>query len=246
MCTVTYIPSKEGCFLTSNRDEKITRANAVEPGLYIHNDITMLYPRDGAAGGTWITVCENGNGAVLLNGAFKKHISSPPYRESRGLIFIEIMASSNPYVHFLQTSLYNIEPFTLVLYCNNELYECVWDGTVRHHQLLNKQLPHIWSSSTLYAESIIEKRQQWFFAWLESNAVPLQNDILRFHRFAGDGDSENNVVMSRDNVLRTVSITGIECTAAQATVKHYDLLNDKASESCISFITKKMLHVSEY
>jgi Transport and Golgi organisation 2 len=242
MCTVTYIPSKEGFFLTSNRDEKIARKRAAAPALHLHDGIAMLYPRDGAAGGTWIAVTQNGNAAVLLNGAFEKHISSPPYQKSRGLVFLEIMISKEPYLHFLQIFLDNIEPFTLVLSCNNNLYECVWDGSIKHHRPLNKQLPQIWSSTTLYEDAVIQKRQQWFTGWLKGNARPSQNDILQFHQFTGDGDVQNDLLMNRDNILRTVSITGIECTASKAVVKHYDLFNTAETEACLSFEVIKQAH----
>ena len=34
MCTVTFIPTKEGCIITSNRDEKIAREKAIPPQSY--------------------------------------------------------------------------------------------------------------------------------------------------------------------------------------------------------------------
>ena len=34
MCTVTYIPTPEGCIVTANRDEKITRERALSPQEY--------------------------------------------------------------------------------------------------------------------------------------------------------------------------------------------------------------------
>jgi Transport and Golgi organisation 2 len=239
MCTVTYIPSKEGFFLTSNRDEKTTRKPAAAPATYLHDGIAMLYPKDGAAGGTWIVVAQNGNAAVLLNGAFQKHTPANPYRKSRGLVFMEIMTSKEPYLHFLQIPLDNIEPFTLVLYSNNNLYECVWDGSIRHHRPLNKQLPQIWSSVTLYEDAVIKKRQQWFAGWLQKNTLPSQNGILQFHQFTGDGDVQNDLLMNRNNTLRTVSITGIEWAASKATVKHYDLLKNEESETCILIAAPK-------
>ena len=36
MCTVSFIPSKDKIFITSNRDEKNTRARAFAPGIEHH------------------------------------------------------------------------------------------------------------------------------------------------------------------------------------------------------------------
>src|ERR1043165_8417400 len=87
MCTVTFIPTKDGICLTSNRDEHYTRGKAIKPRKV--NDIT--FPADKDAGGTWIALKENGDAGVLLNGAFEKPLPAPSYRKSRGLVFLEIM-----------------------------------------------------------------------------------------------------------------------------------------------------------
>ncbi len=242
MCTVTYIPLNNGFFLTSNRDEKITRKLAIDPALYIHDGIALVYPKDAAAGGTWIAVAQNGNAAVLLNGAFKKHTPLPPYHKSRGIIFTEIIASGEPYLFFLQINLDNIEPFTLVLFSNNNLYECRWDGVIKHHKILNKHTPQIWSSATLYTDKVVKKREEWFEAWLKKNAAPSQNDILKFHQFTGDGDMQNDLLMNRDNMLLTVSITSIEYYNNKAAVAYSDLLSKHQTHIPISFSTINQLH----
>ena len=242
MCTVTYIPFKKGFFITSNRDEKITRKQAIAPSTYKQNGISLIYPKDAAAGGTWIATAENGNAAVLLNGAFKKHISMPPYRKSRGIIFIEIIASAEPYLHFLQLNLDNIEPFTLVLFCSNNLYECRWDGQIKHHKILDKELPQIWSSTTLYEDDVIKKREQWFAEWLKINNQPSQSEILRFHLFTGDGDVQNDLLVNRNNTLLTVSITGIEWNNNKAEINYSDLIRKEQSAVCISFLKTEALH----
>jgi len=244
LCTVTYIPSVNGFFLTSNRDEKNTRKNALAPLVYRHGTIALAYPKDADAGGTWIAVAQNGNAAVLLNGAFKKHITMPPYRKSRGIVFIDLIASEDPYWHFLNYNLDNIEPFTIVLYCHGRLYECRWDGQSKHQKILNPQQPHIWSSVTLYEEPVVKKREQWFLSWIKNNISPSQNDILQFHQFTGDGDVQNDLLMNRDNCMLTVSITGIEWKNDSATIQYSDLLKKEQSVAAISFCESKHFHES--
>jgi uncharacterized protein with NRDE domain len=242
LCTVTYIPYRDGFFITSSRDEKITRQQATAPAVYNHNGLSLIYPKDTAAGGSWIALAKNGNAAVLLNGAFKKHISMPPYRKSRGVIFTEIIASAEPYLHFLQMNLHNIEPFTLVLYCKDNLHECRWDGQARHTKPLNRLLPQIWSSTTLYEDAVVKKREEWFAEWINKITIPSQKDILDFHQFTGDGDVQNDLLMNRNNSMLTVSITGIEWKKDNGTVQYLNLLNKEQSVMTVSFATTKFLH----
>ncbi|HEX9509487.1 MAG TPA: NRDE family protein [Puia sp.] len=128
MCTVTFIPAKDGYYITSNRDEKISRKPAIPPREYLIHGKTMIFPKDADGGGTWIALNCIGNAGVLLNGAFKKHIPALMYRRSRGLILLEIMASDDPIKQFLELNLMKIEPFTLITLNQGGLFELLWDG----------------------------------------------------------------------------------------------------------------------
>lgn len=222
MCTVTFIPVKDKIFITSNRDEKHIRKNAIPPEIYFENDNRIIYPKDADAGGSWIAMNENGHAAVLLNGAFEKHISQPPYKKSRGIIFLEIIHAVMPVKYFMHMDLAGIEPFTMIIFSNG-LYECRWTGTSKHCLQLKKYHPYIWSSSTLYDEAVVKKREQWFAGFLNNNPLPTQEDIFNFHQFTGDGDKQNDLKMSRSGILATVSITGIELQPPNCNMKYLDL-----------------------
>lgn len=241
MCTVTYIPHKDKVFLTSSRDEKHSRADASAPAAYNFSSGKILFPRDAEAGGTWIALHENGNAMVLLNGGFKKHAPEYPYRKSRGLIFLDVMNSEWPLEACKEISLENIEPFTLVMYRDGELYECRWDGIKKHITTKDITVPHIWSSVTLYDDETVERRRKWFENFMKKNPAPAQDDIFHFHHFAGDGDSKNDIRMNRDGFLYTVSITGIELAAGNAIMKYIDLKNDKSFTSSFNFISTETL-----
>jgi len=210
MCTVTYIPSGEKKFLTSNRDENTFRKKALPPQIYLREEVRLIYPKDDDAGGTWIALNENGNVAVLLNGGFEKHISSPPYRKSRGLVFIDIIKQTSPVKYFLNVDLLGVEPFTVIIVEQNKLFECRWTGNNKLCKELNEKKPHIWSSATLYDRDTRNRREQWFWQWLNRKSSPEQKDILQFHQFAGEGNKDNDLVMKRGEIYRTVSITSIE------------------------------------
>ena len=162
MCTVSFIPVNNTFFIVSNRDETSTRKHALPPAEYVLNQNKIVFPKDADAGGSWIAMSENGAVCVLLNGAFQKHLSSPPYAKSRGLVFLDIISTNHPYQTFLELPLSNIEPFTLILFEKDILYECRWDGISKHSCILNNRKPFIWSSVTLYDADMIKKREEWF------------------------------------------------------------------------------------
>jgi len=241
MCTVTYIPYNKGCYITSNRDEKAERPKAFTPEIGNINGASLLFPKDAAAGGSWIAINQNGNTGVLLNGAFEKHLSTPPYKKSRGLVFLDIISKQKPFNYFQEINLQNIEPFTLILIDTGNLFECRWDGQNKHSVELDKRQCYIWSSATLYTPATIIERKKWFSKWLINNCNPTNEEILKFHHFAGDGDIENNVRMNREGKMLTVSITGINSTLASATMQHIDLLDGIITRKQLNFETKLLL-----
>jgi hypothetical protein len=235
MCTVTYIPTKEYIFLTSNRDEKNWRTDALAPAVYDFESGRMIFPKDGDAGGTWIAAHENGNIAVFLNGGFKAHIPSPPYRTSRGLILLSILNHPSPYNCFVSANFTGIEPFTAVIRDSGELFECRWDGSKKYQNKIDPEIPHIWSSVTLYDDETIQKRKKWFDDWMAANRNPSGNDILHFHQFTGDGDAHNDLMMNRDGKVFTVSITSIAINGRGLSMNYLDLKNDQQYSGQISF-----------
>lgn len=230
MCTVSFIPVKDQFFITSNRDEKSTRKIAHRPALREYNGVNLIFPKDSDAGGTWIALRENSDAAVLLNGAFIRHFSQPFYRKSRGLLLLDIFSEERPSFAFEKISLTNIEPFTLVLFEKGCLYESRWDGNKKYCRQLSTSRPHIWSSVTLYDELDRRKREQWFASFLNRCPNPTQSDVLNFHSFSGDGDSRSDLVMNRDDIYATVSITSIFLTADRGSMKYLDLASKKCSE----------------
>jgi hypothetical protein len=245
MCTVSFIPAKDKVFITSNRDEKGWRKPAAQPAFYTASKCDMLFPRDGSKGGSWISLCSNGNAGVLLNGAFEKHEPMPPYAKSRGLVFLDTMDAANPLKKFLKQSLAGIEPFTLILWQQNNLYECRWDAFEKKHcQPLKSYRPYIWSSATLYNQETRKKREYWFAKWLSKNNQPTQQGILDFHHFAGDGDITNDLFMNRDGKVFTVSITSIRIEEEKGTLTYLDTVSNQSSIHQLGFNENIFLEVA--
>jgi hypothetical protein len=236
MCTVTYIPTNEKYFISSNRDEKTSRGQAIPPDVYEFNNRKLIFPKDTDAGGSWIALHENGNAAVLLNGAFEKHVPAAAYRQSRGQVFLNIISGERPVREFHQAELAEVEPFTLILLEEQNLYECRWDGWQKYYLQLKKHRPYIWSSVTLYDKETIGKREKWFAGFLNQNPNPTQHDVLQFHQFAGEGDEKNDLLMERDRDYSTVSITSMLLTADRGSMKYLDIKNNKTTEKKLELL----------
>jgi len=235
MCTVSFIPVNNKIFITSNRDEKHWRSPAIAPKFYTLKTGNVLFPRDADAGGTWFAVHENGNVIVFLNGGFIKHEPRPPYKKSRGVVLLDLVDDETPYERFLKEDFKNIEPFTAIIFDDERLFECRWDGEKKHHHQLNVKQAHIWSSVTLYDDHIINKRKKWFGDWLLKNQSPSQDDILHFHQFTGDGDSHNDLLMNRNGFVFTVSITSLEINEHKGLMRYVDVRDRRQQQQELVF-----------
>ncbi|WP_114941653.1 NRDE family protein [Mucilaginibacter endophyticus] len=237
MCTVTYVPTKNGFQLTSNRDENVNRGQAIAPRQYHTGNNILLYPKDADRNGSWIATKNNGDTVVLLNGAFVKHTAMPPYKISRGLVLIDMINAEDPYLFYQNSDLNGVEPFTIILHSHGTLYEFRWDGTLKHIKLLNGKAAHIWSSATLYNEAAAAKRATWFNNWLKSANPDKIEDIMYFHHHAGEGDDNDALVINRGGKMKTVSVTNLNVDPKNIVMTYHDLrdgnkyVNDLAIDS---------------
>ena len=236
MCTVSFIPLKDAVQITSNRDEKSTRLPAYPPATYHTGTGLTAFPKDADAGGTWIAMHQHGRIVVLLNGGFISHRHTPPYRRSRGLILLDLIGVDDPAFHFSDLDLIGIEPFTTIIWANEKLFECRWDGVDRHIQEQDPSLPRIWSSSTLYDASVTRKRESWFREWIIRDPQPSVGEIIRFHTSAGDGDPHNDLLMDRDGALGTVSITTIAIRRDAGSMTYHDIRSGTIHDLHLDFI----------
>ena len=225
MCTVSFVHSNGKIIITSNRDEKVIRPNAIEPKNYLINNKKIIFPKDQKAGGTWYAVDEHSNVLVLLNGADEKHIVSGNYKKSRGLIVLEIIGTESPFETWKTIDLDNIEPFTLVLFENHKLYQLRWNGEVKKVLGLDPNQNHIWSSSTLYSKEIREKRASWFTTFLDTKPEVTETELFNFHRYTEEKNAEHGLVINRGDVLKTLSITQAVIDKNKVAIFHHDLIN---------------------
>jgi hypothetical protein len=225
MCTVTYYKDDDKIILTSNRDENISRPSATKIKAASFNTGTIYYPFDPKGKGTWFATKNNGVTVVLLNGAERKHIAKPPYRKSRGLILLEIIQMENILLGWKKIDLHKIEPFTLIVASHNDLMKLTWNGKTKKIKYLDHSIPHIWSSVTLYSNSIIKKRQKWFNDFIiQKQSVLNEKELIYFHRNTQANDVENGIFMNRNNITLTKNITQAIIKENKLSLEHFDIL----------------------
>ena len=231
MCTVTYIPKgKDHFILTSNRDEQAARSPK-NITLWDEGTKHLLFPRDTGAGGTWIAVSNDNRLVCVLNGAFERHVRKPSYRLSRGIMALQFFDFNDAPDFLAHFDFVGIEPFTMVIYDREKLYELRWDEIKPHIKILNPKSFYIWSSATLYDKPIREKREHWFANWRAGRKDFSPQSILNWHHTAGDGDPCNDVIMNRNNIVQTVSVTSISKTPKVATMVYHDLVHGQTKRA---------------
>lgn len=240
MCTVTFIPIGNKYILTSNRDESVLRKPALPPIIHVFQNVSILYPVDGEAGGSWIGVNNNGHAGVLLNGAIDNHKHQPPYRKSRGIIFLKIMDSLNVVQTFNELYLEAIEPFTVILLYNENLFDCRWDGKQKHIQKLPADLPYTWSSFTLYNASMRSRKSIQFKNWVASNPQPAQEQIIQFHSTTKTSALDPGMLLPGLSQVQTISITSILLESLQASMLYIDRVKGVSFHSKLLFKGEKV------
>lgn len=229
MCTVSFVPLKDSFVLTSNRDEKTARAT-VSPKVYTEKGIKLLYPKDKKAGGTWIVAKNDGTCIVLLNGAFENHNKKSEYAKSRGVILMEMIENLNPMGYFSSLNLKGIEPFTLIVFQNNKLMEFKWDDKQKYAIPHSNSESHIWSSSTLYNQEQKDLRKQWFEDFKQNNNNLSSENILSFHKNTQPENEMFGLVINREEIIKTLSITQLSIQNKLVEMTYVDMINNETIE----------------
>jgi hypothetical protein len=235
MCTVVYIPGNSKQYFASLRDESPLRSKAIVPEKYTENDVSYLSPVDSQAGGSWIGVNTHGILIILLNGGFENHKKKKSYRKSRGLIVKELLLSAMPVIEWSLMKLDGIEPFTLIVAAEKNLFRLVWDGEQKHRINLDMERPHIFSSSTLYNAQARNYREDLFENWIAMNPPVTKLSLLNF--FNSSTDKKNGFLIDRDGEIKTLSYTFVEIDLQVAAVMdYYNLHTYTVSSHALSFM----------
>ena len=237
MCTVVFIPENDKFYFASLRDESPLRSKALLPEINKSNVVHYLSPKDSKEGGTWVGVNNLGIVIILLNGGLQKHKRKDYYRKSRGLIVNELLSSDMPLVDWSLLRLDDIEPFTLVVFDKNNLFELVWDGVQRMKIQLNTSIAHIWSSSTLYDADAKVNRESHFRNWINEKPAITMNSLFSF--FKSVKDPENGFIINRKEQVKTLSYTFIKLDYnVNAQMEYLEIGQSTCNKESIQIITK--------
>ncbi len=226
MCTVSFVPIANNEFiLTSNRDERVARGLASFPKIISKEKCEIAAPVDPLASGTWIAASDRGDFICLLNGAFIKHKHLSNYRKSRGLVVMDYFETGNPETFDAEYDLQNIEPFTMVMVHRGnelELNELRWDGNEKHFKKLDGQKFYLWSSVTLYNETITAEKKIVFEKLLEEEKDISTDQMISIHqKFLYE---EWVLPPERVDVVSTLSVTAVHSTSTGLQMHYKDLV----------------------
>lgn len=198
------------------------------------NQSKVYYPEDLEAHGSWIAFSDNGTAACLMNGGSIPHKRKSQYRKSRGLVVLESFEFNTVTDFHQHYDFEDIEPFTLLIRSEREFYKIIHNEQETLIEAQDPGLRNIWSSTTLYTKEVRDKREKWFEAWLAGNPELNSLSIRNFHRSAGEGDNENDLVMSRWGLLKTLSVTQISVIEQKAQLVYQDFIQDSIANLEVS------------
>ncbi len=221
MCTVTWLPSRDGFELRVNRDEKRTRSVAFPPSIFERGGVRVISPRDVDGGGTWISVNDSGVALALLNG--QSGAGARQGTRSRGLLVDELSGStsvSEARMTLGRASLDQFSPFTLLV-IEPGVTACIarWNGstlTVDGAAPLSGMLT---SSSVEWVE-VSESRSGVYAELVRTLRGPSAEMLERFHRGHDPSRGFRSVCMHRDDA-ETVSFTRV-AVCRDAALMHYE------------------------
>jgi hypothetical protein len=159
MCTVSWVHREGGFDLLCNRDEKHSRARAVEPLFVTRDGVRYVAPVDGECGGTWISVNEFGLAICLLNGG-----AGRSGQTSRGHVVTTLANSHSVDEAARRLNAVNLDayaPFVITALAPGQSVVVDWDGEQRHiDPRPERRMPLI--SSSFDPETVRERRRSDF------------------------------------------------------------------------------------
>ncbi len=234
MCTLTYLPINDGFIFTHNRDERTDRPSTEKLQKLKVGTQVVYYPKDLEGSGSWIAYSTAGRAVALLNGGSEQYRRKSEYRHSRGLVVLDNFKYDDQANFYQNYNLKDIEPFTMIIRDQSGLWKIVHNENRTDLVELDGNTTGIWSSTSLYTKEIRSKRSEWFYDWLKQEDKPNSEKIRNFHKSAGDGDKENDLIMSRWGILKTTSISQISVEAKQTLFLYEDLVRDSIDELAIA------------
>ncbi|MFO1475329.1 MAG: NRDE family protein [Verrucomicrobiota bacterium] len=223
MCTVSFIPRRNGYAVAMNRDEKLARAAGLPPKVRTLRGRAVLCPSE-PGGGTWIAVNDAGVTLALINW-YSVKASVKRDAISRGEVVKGASAAGGPEDVISALSLLPlpaINPFRLiaVFSATLEISEWRWDLKRLVHRK-HPWAPRQWISSG-YDEPKAQQIRSAAFRFARSQSPELNLAWLRrLHSSHSPCCGPFSTCMHRADAA-TVSRTEITLCLRQATMRYQD------------------------
>lgn len=215
-----------------NRDEMLSRSRARRPKIFSYASGQVIMPIDQDAGGSWLSVNQQGVFIGLLNdyppiddnrvASELSRCPQDPLRQpdkpkvSRGKIVKDLAETScllQVQDYFSAQDLNQFNPFRLVFICQLEQWQFYWDGQAL--QLL--PLPQFISSSSRSNTAVVGYRQQRFKQLKSIN----RDKLLALHQQHHASDQGFSLCMHRHDA-KTVSLSEIHLTDLNVSYRYWD------------------------
>ncbi len=224
MCTVSVVRRERGIRLVCNRDERITRSDALPPRRLRLGDTTAMCPIDPDGGGSWVGVNDARLAVVLLNRSVTD-AGVRLSRRSRGevvvqLLHTETLARAEDAIRGLDISAY--EPFQLLIVQGRWIVGAQSDARSVHITRRVIDPPLMFTSSSLGDAMVDRVRRPLFYGMVCYAADQLTGQRL-FHDHQWPSAPSVSVRMQRPDA-RTVSRTAIDLSDEDVSLE-YEPLN---------------------
>lgn len=223
MCTVTFLPARQGYRLGMNRDEQRRRVKAMPPKSIREKGRTFLAPYEPGAG-TWIGLNDGGVSLALINWyAVHRRVAAHPV--SRGEIVIAARTATTPddvTITLQGLPLKRINPFRLIgVFPSAQIIaEWRWDQrrlVVRRHPWRAQQ----WISSGYDEPRAQRLRSAAFRAARRQASFGSAGWLRRLHRSHAPRPGPYSTCMHRADAV-TVSYTEIAVQGSRGAMVYHD------------------------
>jgi hypothetical protein len=208
MCTLSFVPEKNGYVAAMNRDERLSRPQAFPPRWSQHAARRAVFPYE-IGGGTWIAANRSGITLALLNWN-----SVEVFREkqhSRGVVIPSLIGRNSlaaVQAQIESLDLTGILPFRLVGIFPKEhaLREWKWDQLLLQRQNYKWQRRHWFSSSA--SDITATKKRGAVCREFEHTSVGNIKEIRELHRSHENGPGPFSICAHRPGI-ETVSYSEV-------------------------------------
>lgn len=179
MCSLNWRDFGTHIGIAFNRDERITRAKADVPKLFVDHNQQFLMPKDPEGEGSWLSANESGFVFMLLNDYQGRLKSESIELISRGRIVRELASSSTleQVHHYLDSlPLERFQPFVLIMI--SQLHKQLWRYDGVELTLTTRDAPLQWySSGHPKSDQVIATRH----SLLKQTEINSDNDLIQLH-----------------------------------------------------------------